>query len=85
MRLFADALLSAWAGHVSCMRGRRGTYRVLMARPEGRTPLGRPRRIKMDLLEVGCGAWTGLIWLRIGTGGRLLCMRGSVKYGEFVH
>jgi hypothetical protein len=39
--------------------------------------LGRPRRrwednIKMDVQEVGCGAWTGLIWLRIGTGGGLL-------------
>jgi hypothetical protein len=37
-------------------------------------PLGRPRRrwednIKMDLQEVGCGGWTGLIWLSIGTGG----------------
>jgi hypothetical protein len=44
---------------------------------EGRTSLGRPRRrwednIKMDFQEVGWGAWTELIWLRIGTGGRLL-------------
>jgi hypothetical protein len=42
-----------------------------------RRPLGRPRRrwkdnIKMDLQEVGWGAWTGLIWIRIGTGGGLL-------------
>jgi hypothetical protein len=29
-------------------------------------------KIKMDLQEVGWGAWTGLIWLRIGTGGGLL-------------
>jgi len=40
-------------------------------------PLARPRhrwedRIKMDLQEVGWGTWTVLIWLRIGTGGRLL-------------
>jgi hypothetical protein len=54
----------------------RGTYRILVGRPEGRRPLGRPRRrwednIKMDLQEVGW-AWTGLIWLRIGTGGGLL-------------
>jgi hypothetical protein len=45
--------------------------------PEGRRPLGRPRRrwednIKMDFQEVEWGAWTGLIWLRIGTGGGLL-------------
>jgi hypothetical protein len=55
----------------------RGAYRVLVGRPEGRRPLGRPRRrwednIKIDLQEVGWGAWTGLIWFRIGTGGGLL-------------
>jgi hypothetical protein len=59
--------------------GRRGAYRALVGKPEGRRPLGRPRRrwednIKMDLREVGWvgGAWTGSIWLRIGTGGELL-------------
>jgi hypothetical protein len=55
----------------------RGEYRILVGRPEERRPLGKPRRrwednIKMDLQEVGWGAWTGLIWLRIGTGGKLL-------------
>jgi hypothetical protein len=50
---------------------------LLLGRPEGRRPLGRPRRrwednIKIDLQEVGWEAWTGLIWLRIGTGGGLL-------------
>jgi hypothetical protein len=55
----------------------RGAYRILVGTPEGRRPLGRPRRrwediIKMDLQEVGWGAWTGLIWLRIGRGGGLL-------------
>jgi hypothetical protein len=54
----------------------RGAYRILVGRPEGRRPLGRPRRrwednIKMYLQEMGWGAWTGLIWLRIGTGGGL--------------
>jgi hypothetical protein len=44
----------------------RGAYRMLVGRPEGRRQLGRPRRrwednIKMDLQEVGWGAWTGLI------------------------
>jgi hypothetical protein len=43
----------------------------------GKEPLGRPRgrwedKIKMDLREAGMGAWTGLIWFRIGTGGGLL-------------
>jgi hypothetical protein len=51
----------------------RGAYRILVGRAEGRRPLGRPRRrcednIKIDLQEVGWGAWTGVIWLRIGTG-----------------
>jgi hypothetical protein len=48
-------------------------YRVLVGKPEGKRPLGRPRRrlvdnIKMDLQDVGWRAWTGPIWLRIGTG-----------------
>jgi hypothetical protein len=56
---------------------RRGAYRALVGKPEGGRPLGKPRRrwednIKIDLREVGWGAWTGLIWLRIGTGGELL-------------
>jgi hypothetical protein len=42
------------------MDERRGAYRILVGKPEGRTPLGRPRRrweddIKMDLQEVGRG------------------------------
>jgi hypothetical protein len=49
----------------------RGAYKVLVGRPEGRRPLGRPRRrwednIKMDFQEVGWETWNGLIWLRIG-------------------
>ena len=49
-----------WAGHVSHMRERRGIYRVLVGKPEGKRPLGRPRcrwedNIKMDRQEVGCG------------------------------
>jgi len=46
-----------WAGHVVCMGEGRGVYRVLVGKPEGRRPLGRPRRrwednIRMDLREV---------------------------------
>jgi len=49
-----------WAGHVARMGERRGVDRVLVGKPEGKIPLGRPRRrwednIKMDLQEVGCG------------------------------
>jgi len=44
---------------------------------ERKRPLGRPRRrwadnIKMDIQEVGCGAWIGSSLLRVGTGGRHL-------------
>ena len=51
-----------------------------MGNPEGKSPLGIPRRrwendIKIDLLEVGYGVWTGSSWLRIGTGGGHLLMR----------
>jgi hypothetical protein len=50
---------------------------VLVGRPEDKRPLGRPRHgwqdyIKMDLQEVGRRGWTGLFWLRMGTGGGLL-------------
>jgi hypothetical protein len=49
-----------WAGLVARMVEKRGAYRILVGRPEGRRPLGRPRRrwednIKMDLQEVGWG------------------------------
>jgi hypothetical protein len=49
-----------WVGHVARMVEGRGVYRVLVRKPEGRRPLGRPRRrwkdnIRMDLREVACG------------------------------
>ena len=49
-----------WAGHVAHMAEGRGVYRVLVGKPEGKRPLGRPRRrcednIRMDFQEVGCG------------------------------
>ena len=63
-----------WAGHVARMGERRGVYSVSVRKPDGKRPLGRPRRgwednIKMDLQEVGCGFWTGSSWLKIGRGG----------------
>jgi hypothetical protein len=55
------------AGHVARMREKRNAYRLLAGKPEGKIPLGRPRRrwvdnIKIDLGEVGCGDvdWIGL-------------------------
>ena len=54
-----------WAGHVAHMGEWTGVYRVLVGKPEGKRPLGRPRHrqednIKMDLQEVGCG---GMDWI----------------------
>ena len=56
-----------WAGHVARMRERKGVYRVLVEKPEGKRPLGRPGRRwedsnKMDLQEVGCG---GMDWIEL--------------------
>ena len=56
-----------WAGHVARMGERIGMYRVLVGKPEGKRPLGRPRRrwadnIMMDLQEVGCG---GMDWIEL--------------------
>jgi hypothetical protein len=50
-----------WVEHVARMGEKRGAYRILVGRPEGRRPLGRPRltwedNIRMDLQEVGCGS-----------------------------
>jgi hypothetical protein len=66
-----------WAWHIARMGDKRNAYRILVGKPEGKRPLGRPRRrwvnnIKRDLREIG---WYGLIWLTIGTSGVLLRTR----------
>jgi hypothetical protein len=75
------------------MRVGRGVYRVLMGKPEGKRPLGRPRRrwkdnIKMDLQEVGC---LGMDWIEMAqdrqVAGTCECGNkpsGSIKRGEFL-
>jgi hypothetical protein len=55
----------------------RGVYRVLVGRPEGKRPLGRPRRrwednIKMHLREIGIVRQSGFDWLRIGSSSGIL-------------
>ena len=57
-----------WAGHVARMGEKMRVFRVLLGKPKGKRPLGRPRRrwvdnIRMDLQEVGCGYmdWIGLV------------------------
>jgi hypothetical protein len=52
----------SWAGYVARMEERRNAYRILVGQPEGKKPLGRPRRrwvdnIKMDLREI---LWGGM-------------------------
>jgi hypothetical protein len=66
-----------WAGHVARMGEVKGAYNILVGRPEGRRPLGRPRRrwednIKINLREKGLGMWIGFIWLKTGIRGGLL-------------
>jgi len=73
------------------MAEERKVYRVLVGKPEGRRPLGRPTRrwvdnVRMDLQEVGCGYmdWIGLAhdrerWRTCGNE-----PSGSVKCGEFL-
>ena len=58
-----------WVGHVALMGGRRGTYRVLVGKPEGKRLLGRPRHrwednIRWIFRMWDVGLWTGSSWLR---------------------
>jgi hypothetical protein len=54
-----------WAGHVARMGEKRNPYRILVGMPEGKRPLGRPKRrwednIRMELREIG---WGGMDWI----------------------
>jgi hypothetical protein len=56
-----------WAGHVACMGGEGNVYMVLMGKPEGKRPLGRPRcrledGIRMDLMDIG---WESVEWIQL--------------------
>ena len=71
----------------------RGVHRVLFGKPEGKRPLGRPRRRWEDNIKMIFRKWEGVVgtgwsWLRIGTGGgRLWVRRGTFgfrKCGEFL-
>jgi hypothetical protein len=68
-----------WARHVARMGDGRGAYRVLVWRPEGKRPLGRPRHrwednIKMDLRDIGID---GANWIRLA--------QGRVQWRAFVN
>ena len=62
-----------WAGYVVRMGKGRGVHRFLVGKPEGKRPLGRPRRRWGIILRCIFWKWegveTGWSWLRIGTGG----------------
>jgi hypothetical protein len=65
-----------WVGHVARMGEKRKVYKVLIRKPEGKTPLGRLRcrweyGIRIDPGELGWRVWSGFTWLRIGTSGGL--------------
>jgi hypothetical protein len=54
-----------WAGHIAQMREKRNAHRILVGKPEGKRPLGRPRckwedNIRMDLREI---RWSGMNWI----------------------
>jgi hypothetical protein len=56
-----------WAGHVARMGEKRNAYRILVGKPEGKRPLGRPRRrwmdnIKIDIREI---RWDGMDWIDV--------------------
>jgi hypothetical protein len=56
-----------WAEHVARLGDKRNAYRILVGKPEGKRPLGRPRRrwvdnIKLDLGEIG---WGGMDWINL--------------------
>jgi hypothetical protein len=59
-----------WAGHVARMGKKRNMYRLLVGKPEGKRPLGRPicrwvGNIKMDLVEI---EWGGVDWIGLAQG-----------------
>jgi len=81
MNLFVIVVARMWEG--------RGVYRVLVRRPEGKRPLGRPRgnredNIKMGLQKVGCG---DMDWIELAQDRDrwwALVNVGSIKCGEFL-
>jgi hypothetical protein len=78
-----------WAGHVARMGD---AYRILVGNPEGKRPLGRPRRrwvdnIKIDLREIG---WDGMDWIELAQDrdqwralvNTVMNLRGSLKFAR---
>jgi hypothetical protein len=70
-----------WSGHMARMGEDRVVHRVLVGKPEGKRPLGRPRRrngriiLRWIFRKLEGVVWTGWSWLRIGTCGGYLWVR----------
>jgi hypothetical protein len=65
--LMFHCVIIGWVRHVARMSARRNVYNILVGKPEGNRPLGRPRRkwednIKMDLRQI---VWGGMDWIRL--------------------
>ena len=82
-----------WVGHGECTGEVKGADRVLVGKPEGRRPLGRPRRrwednIKVDLQEMGWRHgldWSGSEWGQVAVSCECsFYQSGSIKYQEFL-
>ena len=56
------SIIMRWAGHVAHMEEGKGVHKVLVGKPEGKRPLGRPRRRLEDNIKIGrgCGDWMEL-------------------------
>jgi hypothetical protein len=70
-----------WAGHVTRMREKRNACRIFVGKPEGKRPLGRPRRrwvdsINIDFLEI---EWDGVDWIYMAQD--MDQLEGSCEYG----
>jgi hypothetical protein len=66
-----------WALHVTRIGKKRNVYKTVVGKPEGKSPLGRPRRsgwtiLKWILERQESMVWTGSNWLKIGTSGEIL-------------
>ena len=70
-----------WAGHVARMGEDRVVHRVLVGKPEGKRPLGRPRRRWKDNIKMESGRWRGS-WGLDGVGSGQGEVAGTCGYGE---
>jgi len=76
-----------WAGYVARMGEERGVYRVLVGKPEAKSPLERTRRrwvcnTRMDLQEVGCGYMDWIVLAQDRDRCRTLCECGNEPSGS---